>query len=178
MSAFIFIAITILAIHLWFGKKKYIDISIEQRRDIKKLETKIKELEVIDWESLRQEKASELGSLQKYIERQAELLNSLKSDTLSILEGRRKWIHECTKKLYPEKIIGEYDYSLVDEKYKRIKKRIRDFTEPSIADLLCIEYPKDKGSEFEFKVAPHFAILLLDYLDMLIDKNIGNPYKK
>lgn len=178
MSAFIFIAITILAIHLWFGKKKYIDISIEQRKSIKALEAKIKELEVIDWESLRQEKASELQSLQEYIERQVELLDSLKADTLSVLNGRRKRIHECTEKLYPEKIVGEYDYSLVDEKYKSIKKRIRCYAEPSIANLLCIEYPKDKGSEFEFKVAPHFAVLLFDHLDMIIDKNIGNPYKK
>lgn len=178
MLTFLLVIFIFLTIHLWFGKKKYVDAYLKYYKMSRELESKVKELEVVDWESLRRDNAEELKKVQESIDREVSLHESLKCDTLASLQGRRKWIHECTEKLYPERIIGPYDYSLVEENYKSVKKKLKGYSEPTIAQLIGIEYPHEKGYGFELNVSFHFAILLLDHLDMVIDHNIGSPYKK
>ena len=178
MYTFVLFLLVALVFYLWFGKRKYVNFTADYRKRVKELESEVKKLKVIDWEELEKEKSKELIVIQNLIEKQEELLESLKSDMLSALQWRRGRIREHTEKLYPERIIGPYDQKLVEEKYKKVKKELKNYSNPTIAFILGVEYPHEKGYGFELKVSPYFAILLLDHLDMVIDHKIGNPYKK
>ena len=121
-----------------------------------------------------------LEKLRVIIREKQSMIATLNNEVYTQTQSYRDDIHKRIEFTPPYLIEDDHNYEIVDKEYKWKKHNLF---------LLCGELFDLSEQAFVEKVMgdivirnakfmPFYMMLLLDHLDMIIDKKVGNPYKK